>query len=63
MPRYLWVYGTAELERQVQFGVALYLRITPTISWSFNLNGEGFGHDRDIVIQRTDHEPPRDEEA
>ena len=39
-PRYLRIYGTAELvERQGQFGAAAYMRITPAISWSFNLAG------------------------
>ena len=39
-PRLLRVYGTAELvERQGQFGPARYMRITPEISWSWNLDG------------------------
>ena len=39
-PRFLRVYGTAELvERQGQFGLGRYLRITPEISWSWNLGG------------------------
>jgi pyridoxamine 5'-phosphate oxidase family protein len=39
-PRFLRVYGTAELvERRGQFGRGLYLRITPAISWSWNLEG------------------------
>ena len=63
-PRYQRVYGTAELlERQGQFGNAPYMRITPTTSWSFNLDGQGFNHDREIVIQRTEHEPPSGKEA
>jgi pyridoxamine 5'-phosphate oxidase family protein len=58
-PRYLRVYGTAEIvERQGQFGSAPYLRITPTTSWSFNLDGGGFSHDRETVIQRTVHDRP-----
>lgn len=58
-PRYLRVYGTAELiERQGQFGTAPYMMITPTTSWSFNLDGQSFSHDREIVIQRTEHTPP-----
>jgi pyridoxamine 5'-phosphate oxidase family protein len=58
-PRYLRIYGTAELvERQGQFGPAPYMRITPTISWSFNLEGEPFSHDREITVQRTVHRPP-----
>jgi pyridoxamine 5'-phosphate oxidase family protein len=49
VPRFLRVYGTAELvEREGQFGPggsAKYLRITPDISWSWNLAGRPFGHD------------------
>jgi pyridoxamine 5'-phosphate oxidase family protein len=57
-PRYLRVYGTAELvEHPGQFGPARYMRITPTISWSFNLEGRPFSHDREIVVQRTVHQP------
>jgi pyridoxamine 5'-phosphate oxidase family protein len=46
-PRFLRVYGTAELiERPGQFGPGAYMRITPEISWSFNLEGRPFGDDR-----------------
>ncbi|MFY9927400.1 MAG: PPOX class F420-dependent oxidoreductase [Streptosporangiaceae bacterium] len=39
-PRFLRVYGTAELiERPGQFGPGAYMRITPEISWSWNLEG------------------------
>jgi pyridoxamine 5'-phosphate oxidase family protein len=45
-PRFMRIYGTAELiERQGQFGPAPYMRITPTISWSWNLDGRPFSHD------------------
>lgn len=45
-PRFLRVYGTAELvEREGQFGPAPYMRITPTISWSWNLDGRPFGRE------------------
>jgi pyridoxamine 5'-phosphate oxidase family protein len=44
-PRFLRVYGTGEIvERPGQFGPAPYLRITPTISWSWNLAGQPFTH-------------------
>ena len=57
-PRYLRIYGTAELvERQGRFGPAPYLRITPTTSWSWNLEGRPFRHDREVVVQRTVHQP------
>ena len=58
-PRGLRIYGTAELvERQGQFGSAPYMRITPTISWSWNLEGLPFSPDRKVVVHRTVHEAP-----
>ena len=58
-PRYLRIYGTAELvERRGQFGPAPYMRITPTTSWSWNLEGLPFSHDREVVVHRTVHEAP-----
>jgi pyridoxamine 5'-phosphate oxidase family protein len=55
-PRYLRIYGDAELvERQGQFGLASYMRITPAVSWSFNLEGLPFGHDREVEVRRTVH--------
>ena len=57
-PRYLRIFGTAVLvERQGQFGPARYMQITPTVSWSFNLEGRPFSHDREVVVQRTVHQP------
>ena len=44
------------VERHGRFGPAPYLRITPTISWSWNLEGRPFTHDREVVVQRTVHE-------
>ncbi|WP_262699504.1 MULTISPECIES: PPOX class F420-dependent oxidoreductase [Streptomyces] len=56
-PRYLRVYGTAELvQRKGRLGTAPYIRITPTVSWSFNLEGEPFTHDRKVSVRRTVHE-------
>ncbi|MEO3858164.1 PPOX class F420-dependent oxidoreductase [Acrocarpospora sp. B8E8] len=56
-PRYLRIYGEAELvERQGQFGPAAYMRITPTLSWSFNLEGLPFAHDREVKVRRTVHD-------
>jgi pyridoxamine 5'-phosphate oxidase family protein len=58
-PRCLRIYGIGELvERQGQFGPASYMRITPTISWSWNLEGLPFSHDRKVVVHRTVHEAP-----
>ena len=55
-PRYLRIYGTAELvKRRGQFGPGPYLQITPTVSWSFNLDGRSFTHDRKVVPRRTVH--------
>ncbi|HET6737905.1 MAG TPA: PPOX class F420-dependent oxidoreductase [Kribbella sp.] len=56
IPRYLRIYGTAELvERTGRFGAGSYLRITPTISWSFNLEGKPFGHGDNVSTRRTEH--------
>ena len=45
-PRFLRVYGTAELaERPGRFGPGRYMRITPEISWSWNLDGRPYGDD------------------
>jgi len=56
-PRYLRIYGTAELiERQGQFGPGHYMKITPTISWSWNLEGSAFTHDREFLPRRTVHQ-------
>ena len=56
-PRYLRIYGNAELvERQGQFGPAAYMRITPTMSWSFNLEGRSFTHDREVDVRRSAHQ-------
>jgi pyridoxamine 5'-phosphate oxidase family protein len=55
-PRYLRIYGTATLvERRGRFGLGPYMQITPTISWSFNLDGRPFTHDRQVVPRRTVH--------
>lgn len=43
-PRFLRVYGTAAVvERDTDAGRAEYLEITPTVSWSWNLDGRPFG--------------------
>ncbi len=55
-PRYLRIYGVAELvERPGRFGPGSYMRITPAISWSFNLDGQPFTHDREVGVRRTVH--------
>ena len=56
-PRFLRVYGTAEvIERRGQFGAGTYLRIMPTISWSWHLEGKPADHlEDDFAPHRTIH--------
>ena len=57
-PRGLRVYGSADLiEREGMFGPGTYMRITPQISWSWNLDGRPFTHNRQVVVRRTVHQP------
>jgi pyridoxamine 5'-phosphate oxidase family protein len=61
-PRFLRIYGTAEIvEWAGRGGVSPHLRITPTISWSWNLEGKPFTEDAGEFagsMRRTVHEPP-----
>ena len=61
-PRFVRIYGTADIvERDGEFGRQPYLRVTPTVSWSWNLEGRPFTHETDmasIPLRRTVHEPP-----
>ncbi|MER5648759.1 PPOX class F420-dependent oxidoreductase [Streptosporangium sp. NPDC002524] len=58
IPRYLRIYGEAELvQHHGQFGPGTYMKITPDVSWSFNLEGLPFGHDREINVRRAVHHP------
>lgn len=44
-PRFLRVYGKARVvRRDTAADSAEYLEITPTVSWSWNLEGRPFGH-------------------
>jgi pyridoxamine 5'-phosphate oxidase family protein len=56
-PRFLRVYGTAEVvERTGMFGGGVYLRITPTTSWSWHLDGRAINHEDDsFAPRRTTH--------
>ena len=46
-PRGIRIYGTAEpVERVGRFGPGAYLRITPLVSWSFNIEGPAFVNGR-----------------
>jgi pyridoxamine 5'-phosphate oxidase family protein len=56
-PRYLRIYGSAEfVEREGRFGRAVYMRVTPAISWSFNLEGRPFTSDREVSVRRIVHQ-------
>ena len=56
-PRFVRVYGTADLvERDGPRGRGACLRITPTVSWSWNLAGEPAG-ERWYAAKRTVHDP------
>jgi pyridoxamine 5'-phosphate oxidase family protein len=52
------IYGNAELlvRQEGQFGPGQYMRITPTVSWSWNLDGHPTRHDRPTIYQRTVHD-------
>src|SRR5207248_2550232 len=44
-PRFMRIYGTADIvERKGRGEGGPYLRITPTLSWSWNLAGKPFTH-------------------
>lgn len=47
-PRFLRIYGTAE----VVGGAQPYLRVTPEISWSWNLSGQPFSHGGTVTPPR-----------
>lgn len=58
-PRSMRIYGSAELlEREGRFGPGQYMRITPAVSWSFNLDGKPFSHDQPTSVRRTVHREP-----
>jgi pyridoxamine 5'-phosphate oxidase family protein len=53
------VYGTVELvDRETKFGLQPVMKITPTISWSANLDGRPLGEARDegSGFRRTVHQ-------
>jgi pyridoxamine 5'-phosphate oxidase family protein len=55
-PRGLRIYGTAELvERSGRFGPGAYMRITPDISWSWNLEGRAYSATDRSSSRRTVH--------
>jgi pyridoxamine 5'-phosphate oxidase family protein len=56
--RGLRVYGNAELvsREHGQFGPGQYMRIEPTVSWSWNLHGQSSAHDPGFGYRRAVHE-------
>ena len=56
-PRFLRVFGTGELIEWPagRFGSSKYLRITPEISWSWNLTGIPYGGGPGTAPRRTVH--------
>jgi pyridoxamine 5'-phosphate oxidase family protein len=63
-PRFVRIYGTAELvEREGPYGRGAAIRITPTVSWSWNLDGQPYtGNTASGALSRgprkTIHQPP-----
>lgn len=55
-PRYLRVYGTAELVEQPEGSGTVVMKITPTMSWSMNLGAEwAAGGRQPLAPRKTDH--------
>jgi pyridoxamine 5'-phosphate oxidase family protein len=56
--RGLRIYGNAELlvRQEGLFGPGQYMRITPTVSWSWNLEGRPTTHDQKVIYRRAVHE-------
>jgi pyridoxamine 5'-phosphate oxidase family protein len=52
------IYGNAEIvdRQEGQFGPGHYMRITPTASCSWNLDGRPTRHDRPVIYRRAVHE-------
>jgi pyridoxamine 5'-phosphate oxidase family protein len=52
------IYGDAELlvRQEGQFGPGHYMRITPTFSWSWNLEARPTTHTRETFYRRAVHE-------
>ena len=61
-PRFLRIYGTADVvQREGYAGPTSYLRITPRVSWSWNLAGEPFAGETERwgpELHRTIHQLP-----
>jgi pyridoxamine 5'-phosphate oxidase family protein len=52
------IYGNAELivRQEGQFGPGQYLRIKPTVSWSWNLDGRPTTHNQKVICRRAVHQ-------
>jgi pyridoxamine 5'-phosphate oxidase family protein len=52
------IYGNAEflVRQEGQFGPGQYMRITPTVSWSWNLEGRPTTLNQKVVYRRAVHE-------
>lgn len=60
-PRYLRVYGDAELvARDAGDGMKTVMKISPRISWSFNLAGNALDLGSAPEIRRTEHDQDAD---
>ncbi|MER5348628.1 PPOX class F420-dependent oxidoreductase [Streptomyces mirabilis] len=59
-PRFLRVYGSGEIIEQHHgaFGSGRYLRVTPRVSWSWNLAGHPYTatHNSDVGSRKTIHD-------
>lgn len=58
IPRSLRIYGIADVVDRAGPGRGKALRITPTISWSSNLEGREFGSAPKLAGRRSVHEKP-----
>ena len=60
-PRYLRVYGTAQLVERPAGSGTLLMRIAPDTSWSMNLDAEwSAGGAHDITARKADHSDPKE---
>jgi pyridoxamine 5'-phosphate oxidase family protein len=59
------IYGNADLivRQEGQFGPGQYMRITPTVSWSWNLEGRPATHNQKVIYRRAVHEAPVNQSA
>lgn len=59
IPRFVRIYGTASLlRRNGSSGSGEYLEVTPTVSWSWNLDGRPFSGGEQVRTRRVIHRPP-----